>query len=715
VDAQIDADIVEAGTADAALADAAPDQQVDAAPPVVEHTACTHQGAVFEEMDRDNALQWSDAHALSRFFGPHTNLGLVDEALASALAAADPVEAYADALDFACAVATMAPTALPASDVTVNAQGVAYIRPGVGSLTPPNEATAIVLDLRDLPDAPGLEDALRAASAVALSEPLPRTFRMRQLRGLPDQIFSQAISYSNRIVTHELDPWPGEGLDVPLVVYVDDAPAPLVAELAGGIRTARRGWLVGAPIFSAVAESERLAIGTRALSIRVAAALTDGVLWPKVIEADAESPEALENWAAVPPAVSVLGVLTRTPFERLQPYNQFPRTRPSAAAERSMLIVAHGALRRFFPYFDVVGDNIDERLLEGLALAAQPGERARTRQLLARFSHAFSDGHAFIYDYVDPFEGYAPFWVDHLSDGRPVVRRSAAEGVRPGQVLITINDRPAADWYADELARTSAASRGYALDLASRRYLEGNGPLAITVEDLDGTRHARQIDRVPFLQTPPITPWLHSTGFLERAPGVFYLNMGGDVESDEPDLIERLDAALPQAEALIVDMRGYPGVNHYSVAIRLVGARDFRSPIFETPVWTGPNHYEETRIQYGGGSFGVDAPGFAGPIVLLVGPISVSAAENFSSMLVPLDNVTVMGRRSAGTNGTITGMNLPGGMGLTMTGMRVLDVDGNRFHGVGIVPDVEIWPTTESLWNQDDIVLNAAIEHLVED
>jgi C-terminal processing protease CtpA/Prc len=250
------------------------------------------------------------------------------------------------------------------------------------------------------------------------------------------------------------------------------------------------------------------------------------------------------------------------------------------------------------------------------------------------------------------------------------------------------------------------------LDLASRRYLEGNGPLAITLEDPDGTRHDLQVPRAPFNQLPPSTPWLHPSGFLDAAPGVFYINMGGDVEADGPDLFRRMDAALPQAEAVIVDMRGYPGLDHYGVVIRLVGTAAMRSPIFEVPVWTGPDQVEDSSVQYTGATFGIDAPGFAGPIVLLVGPTSVSAAENFSSMLTPFGNVTVMGRASAATNGNITGMNLPGGTGLSMTGMRILGVGGEPFHGIGIVPDVEIWPTAESLWTQTDVALEAAIERL---
>jgi C-terminal processing protease CtpA/Prc len=53
----------------------------------------------------------------------------------------------------------------------------------------------------------------------------------------------------------------------------------------------------------------------------------------------------------------------------------------------------------------------------------------------------------------------------------------------------------------------------------------------------------------------------------------------------------------------------------------------------------------------------------------------------------------VVGRQSAGTNGNITGLMLPTGLGFSFTGLEVLFPDSSRFHGVGIVPDVLVEPT----------------------
>ena len=106
------------------------------------------------------------------------------------------------------------------------------------------------------------------------------------------------------------------------------------------------------------------------------------------------------------------------------------------------------------------------------------------------------------------------------------------------------------------------------------------------------------------------------------------------------------------------------------------------------------------------------SPSYAGPIVLITGPGAVSAAENFMMMLVGAGRVTVVGRTSAGTNGNITGVQLPGGFSFSFTGMAVTFPDGSRFHGVGIVPDVEVQPTAADYASRRDAELLAAIQIL---
>ncbi len=66
---------------------------------------------------------------------------------------------------------------------------------------------------------------------------------------------------------------------------------------------------------------------------------------------------------------------------------------------------------------------------------------------------------------------------------------------------------------------------------------------------------------------------------------------------------------------------------------------------------------------------------------------------SFSQFLYGDDNVTVLGQQSAGTNGSITQVKLPGGFTMLFTGMQLLNPDGTTLHGVGIPLDIEVKPT----------------------
>jgi C-terminal processing protease CtpA/Prc len=102
-------------------------------------------------------------------------------------------------------------------------------------------------------------------------------------------------------------------------------------------------------------------------------------------------------------------------------------------------------------------------------------------------------------------------------------------------------------------------------------------------------------------------------------------------------------------------------------------------------------------------------PSFCGSIALLVGPHSVSAAETLATMLFDARRVTVYGdASSAGSNGNIPGIQLPGSIAFTFSGMEVLHADRSRFVGIGIAPKIPVPVTALDLAKGRDPVLAAA-------
>ena len=668
-------------------------------------------------------LDLASTHAFIRFFGAEADYPTVDAALAEALEPADALEtldlaAYDAALASVCIVPAAATSELgPASVELVGT--TAWVRPGTGEIVLPPETQVVVLDLRDLPDVPELAERLHAALAPALVTEVSRpTRRFRRHAGHTDQFYSsQNVYETDRVEQTPPAIEPTGALELELVVVTGERLPPAAAELAGSLRLQERAWLVGHDVFAEVAESSWRPIGEQGAVWRSSDLFEWGeARWPGRILADVltNAPEdvvAAQFPAGPPPAVAFEGG-ERSAVQQYDPWSVMYGSELGLGEIRSALVVAYGTVELFFPYFDVVGHETDEALLELLAEtdAADAEDRVLMLERLGRFSSALHDGHGFVRDLFAPFPTQTITARFEALDGYPVVRRSNQPGLQPGDTILEIEGEPALAWYAARYPLVSAASDGYLHDLVTRILTVRTEPIELAIESALGVQQTLVIDpgSLALDEALGYSPEIRPTGWLDDlgSPDLYYLNLG---ETGELALQTAIDAAIAgAATGMVVDMRGYPVADHYAIAERLIPGA-YESARFETPIRTGPDQLEDEVGTY---PFeGTDA--YAGPMVLLVGNHSVSAAENFAIMLVGADRVTVVGQQSAATNGNITGIKLPGGFVTTFTGLRVLFPDGSTFHGVGIVPDVEIVPDPAAYAQGDDPELLAAIDVLV--
>jgi C-terminal processing protease CtpA/Prc len=330
--------------------------------------------------------------------------------------------------------------------------------------------------------------------------------------------------------------------------------------------------------------------------------------------------------------------------------------------------------------------------------------------ILRRFGAVLADGHNFVAD-VRPHKrrsgaGYIPVAVDILGNN-VVVARSSIDAIRPGDTLVAIDGALVGDRLADILARTSAATEWYGRVLASEELLRIEGPTEVTLRAPKGGLRTEVVEAGAFQDTAHLRP----SGFLADldAPQVYYLNLSGEVLDDLDTFLRQLaDAAL--ARGLVLDMRGYPGIDHYEVVKRLISG-NFHSPLWLVTTRTGtrpPRVVDESMVLVGRTA----PPRYDGPVVLLVGPGTVSAAENLSMMLVDAGRVMTVGRTTAGTNGDITGVQLPAGLAFTFTGIEVRFADNRTFHGAGVMPAVRVEPTIADYAAGRDAELEKAISVL---
>jgi C-terminal processing protease CtpA/Prc len=97
-------------------------------------------------------------------------------------------------------------------------------------------------------------------------------------------------------------------------------------------------------------------------------------------------------------------------------------------------------------------------------------------------------------------------------------------------------------------------------------------------------------------------------------------------------------------------------------------------------------------------------------VVFLTDASAISYAESCMSVVESLKLGEIVGQTTAGTNGNINQLTLPGGYTVIFTGMRVTKDDGSVYHGVGVTPQHVVEPTIAGIKAGRDEQLDKAVE-----
>jgi carboxyl-terminal processing protease len=103
---------------------------------------------------------------------------------------------------------------------------------------------------------------------------------------------------------------------------------------------------------------------------------------------------------------------------------------------------------------------------------------------------------------------------------------------------------------------------------------------------------------------------------------------------------------------------------------------------------------------------------FKKPVVVLIGPATGSATEDFVAAFNSLKRGKTIGEPTAGSTGQPIWFSLPGGIVGQVCTNRTTFADGREYVGVGIHPDIVVRPTVADIRSGRDPVLEAALRCL---
>ncbi len=266
-------------------------------------------------------------------------------------------------------------------------------------------------------------------------------------------------------------------------------------------------------------------------------------------------------WCRVPIAVYADDDGTLPPFrgEDGLPWDTPEGWAPSyndRATRLAAIILAWNVFQHFYPYFDVVDTDWELVLPASLKQAAEDADGDAFTVTLEQFVAQLHDGHGRVISSSRAAPYRLPVeleWVGEQLVISEVYAMDEPGGPHQGDIVLTIDGRPIAEWWAELQARISSATEQWTRYRARQeliRRVDGQ-PVRLELQRAGGERVAVAVQ--PLLDRPDLRE-ARPRKVARLEPDIWYVDLDRITDAD-------FTAALPdleQARGIVFDLRGYP-------------------------------------------------------------------------------------------------------------------------------------------------------------
>jgi len=381
--------------------------------------------------------------------------------------------------------------------------------------------------------------------------------------------------------------------------------------------------------------------------------------------------------------------------------------------------------RLAFVYFDHVPDlDWNKVYKEYLSKVVAANSTREYYHIMMQLAPLLQDGHTNIYPPKELLDARPPIGTELFGDVvliKSVYSRSLAKTLHVGDEILAI-DGVSVKRYAEQNVAPFVSSstpqdklvRMYDYELLSG---DASKSVALKLRDATGAVRDQVVARAGYRDVSYESP----LPFRMLPSQIAYINLD-NFESE--DVVKAFEAALPRiqkARGLVIDVRDNGGgstiygqmilsyltrssignpVSYYrseSAAIRAQGGVSVN--LVPTADDGGPYLVQHSKV-------------FEGPVAVLTGAHTFSAAEDFVAAFAAIHRGITVGERTAGSTGQPLFFDLPGGGSARICVKRDLSPDGTEFVGKGIQPTFEVHRGVADVRSGKDPVLDTATKQL---
>lgn len=301
-------------------------------------------------------------------------------------------------------------------------------------------------------------------------------------------------------------------------------------------------------------------------------------------------------------------------------------------------------------------------------------------------------------------ERYSPVKLT-FAENKPVVEGFYDEnlgtqtGLKKGDVITEINGENMDNIIKNMLKYLPASNYPTQLRDISRKLLRSNAETINLTILRDGKTEEKTIKT-----------YAYSDIKIKKEPKEFFKMLDGNIAyvymgSVNADLLPEVFEKIKNTKGLVIDFRSYPSDFVVFKMGKLLKPESSDFVKFTNTSNSQPGLFTFTPSLK---TQGTGKKSYAGKIAILINETTQSSAEYHTMAFRTAPNAKVFGSTTAGADGNVSDIKLPGNISTMISGIGIYYPDGKETQRIGIVPDVEVKPTIDGIKNNKDEVLEKA-------
>lgn len=276
-----------------------------------------------------------------------------------------------------------------------------------------------------------------------------------------------------------------------------------------------------------------------------------------------------------------------------------------------------------------------------------------------------------------------------------------------GDIILKVDNVDIIDIVDEKIGFYPASNHATKLRNLAKDILRGNSEEVELLISRDNQLYKKTLKRYPLKSINTSIDWRHHS-YSDSCYSFVDENIGYiDIGNIKNNLLPKIFDAFEDTRGIIIDLRSYQTefvvfeLSKYLLSeekefVKLTKGDLLTPGLFH---WTPPISVRGESNEF-----------YQGMVVILVNEVTQSHSEYTAMALKTSERSIVVGNTTAGADGNVSAIPLPGNVITWISGIGIYYPDGKETQRVGIVPDIVVNRTIKGVRENKDEVLQKAIE-----